>query len=66
MFGNEVGDRFAFIFIYCKIKKIDVKWKKVEFDNSVIVCVKDDKMLITLKKWLVLGVLKREERWQIQ
>ena len=32
--------------------------KKVEFDNSVIVCGKSDKMLITLKKMTCLGVLE--------
>ena len=37
-------------FILQKLKKLTLNEKKVEFDNSVIVVVKDDKMLITLKK----------------
>ena len=36
--------------------------KKVEFDNSVYSVVKDDKMLITLKKKTCLGVLETGER----
>ena len=53
---GTLGIRGGRIGVVCKKYKnltLNEKSKKVEFDNSVIVCVKDDQMLITLKKRLV-------------
>ena len=47
---------------YCKIiKNWTLKWKKVEIDNSVIVCGKSDKIVDNVKKKDLFGCFRIEE-----